>query len=200
MGRLAEFGREGLLLLCGDSTNTDRPGMSPSESIVGPNLNALFGQLHGPHRRHLLRVEHPPRAAGHRRRRGPRPQGLPGRPLDAQEHQHRQVARSRRRCPTGSSSSRARSSSSPTSKIVVDLDRLAGRAAERAAPHGVPRPPPGRAARRRHGRLLGDADPRQRALGQRDDRPPDAHRLRRHHGQGRPDPRLRPRLRRRRSS
>ena len=30
--RLAELGREGLLLLCGDSTNADRPGFSPSES------------------------------------------------------------------------------------------------------------------------------------------------------------------------
>ena len=40
--RLAELGEEGLLLLCGDSTNADRPGTSPSESIVGPNLRALF--------------------------------------------------------------------------------------------------------------------------------------------------------------
>ncbi len=36
--RLAEFGRDGLLLLCGDSTNADRPGWSLSESIVGPHL------------------------------------------------------------------------------------------------------------------------------------------------------------------
>ena len=31
VSRLAELGREGLLLLCGDSTNADRPGFSPSE-------------------------------------------------------------------------------------------------------------------------------------------------------------------------
>ncbi|MGI8622578.1 MAG: MBL fold metallo-hydrolase, partial [Solirubrobacteraceae bacterium] len=31
--RLAELGRDGLLLLCGDSTNADRPGWSLSESI-----------------------------------------------------------------------------------------------------------------------------------------------------------------------
>jgi len=37
-GRLAELGREGLLVLCGDSTNADRPGTSPSESGVGPHL------------------------------------------------------------------------------------------------------------------------------------------------------------------
>ena len=28
VSRLAELGREGLLLLCGDSTNADRPGFS----------------------------------------------------------------------------------------------------------------------------------------------------------------------------
>src|SRR4051794_3931334 len=42
VGRLAELGREGLLLLCGDSTNADRPGFSPSEAIVGPRLEELF--------------------------------------------------------------------------------------------------------------------------------------------------------------
>jgi ribonuclease J len=47
VSRLAELGREGLLLLCGDSTNADRPGMSPSESIVGPNLRDLFGRAEG---------------------------------------------------------------------------------------------------------------------------------------------------------
>jgi ribonuclease J len=47
VSRLAELGREGLLLLCGDSTNADRPGFSPSESIAGPNLEALFGRCEG---------------------------------------------------------------------------------------------------------------------------------------------------------
>jgi ribonuclease J len=42
VGRLAELGREGLLLLCGDSTNADRQGFSPSEAIVGPRLAELF--------------------------------------------------------------------------------------------------------------------------------------------------------------
>jgi ribonuclease J len=42
VGRLAELGREDLLLLCGDSTNADRPGFSPSEAIVGPKLEELF--------------------------------------------------------------------------------------------------------------------------------------------------------------
>jgi ribonuclease J len=42
VGRLAELGTEDLLLLCGDSTNADRPGFSPSEAIVGPKLRELF--------------------------------------------------------------------------------------------------------------------------------------------------------------
>ena len=42
VGRLAQLGSEGLLLLCGDSTNADRPGFSPSEAIVGPRLEELF--------------------------------------------------------------------------------------------------------------------------------------------------------------
>jgi ribonuclease J len=47
VSRLAELGREGLLLLCGDSTNADRPGMSPSESSVGPKLEEVFSRCPG---------------------------------------------------------------------------------------------------------------------------------------------------------
>jgi ribonuclease J len=47
MPRLAELGREGLLLLCGDSTNADRPGMAPSESVVGPHLEDVFARCEG---------------------------------------------------------------------------------------------------------------------------------------------------------
>src|SRR3954469_13146049 len=42
VSRLAELGRDGLLLLCGDSTNADRVGFSPSESGVGPHLEEVF--------------------------------------------------------------------------------------------------------------------------------------------------------------
>jgi ribonuclease J len=45
--RLAELGREGLLLLCGDSTNGDRPGFAPSERLVGPNLRDVFSRCPG---------------------------------------------------------------------------------------------------------------------------------------------------------
>jgi ribonuclease J len=47
VSRLAELGREGLLLLCGDSTNADRAGMSPSESSVGPRLQEVFSRCEG---------------------------------------------------------------------------------------------------------------------------------------------------------
>ena len=45
--RLAELGREGLLLLCGDSTNGDRPGFAPSERLAGPNLRDVFSRCEG---------------------------------------------------------------------------------------------------------------------------------------------------------
>ena len=36
-----------LLLLCGDSTNADRPGFSPSEREVGPHLEEVFARAEG---------------------------------------------------------------------------------------------------------------------------------------------------------
>jgi ribonuclease J len=47
VSRLAELGREGLLLLCGDSTNADRPGTALSESSVGPKLQEVFSRCRG---------------------------------------------------------------------------------------------------------------------------------------------------------
>jgi ribonuclease J len=47
VSRLAELGREGILCLCGDSTNADRPGVAPSESSVGPALLELFSRCRG---------------------------------------------------------------------------------------------------------------------------------------------------------
>jgi ribonuclease J len=47
VSRLAELGREGVLLLCGDSTNVDRPGFSPSEAQVGPHLEDVFSRCDG---------------------------------------------------------------------------------------------------------------------------------------------------------
>jgi len=47
VSRLAELGRDGVLLLCGDSTNADRPGFSPSESGVGRHLEEVFARVEG---------------------------------------------------------------------------------------------------------------------------------------------------------
>jgi len=47
VARLAQLGAEGVLLLCGDSTNADRPGFSPSESGVGPHLEEVFSRAEG---------------------------------------------------------------------------------------------------------------------------------------------------------
>ncbi|MGI9081276.1 MAG: ribonuclease J [Thermoleophilaceae bacterium] len=47
IARLAELGRDGVLLLCGDSTNADRPGWSLSESLVGPQLVEAFARCDG---------------------------------------------------------------------------------------------------------------------------------------------------------
>lgn len=47
VSRLAQLGAEGLLLLCGDSTNADRPGVAPSESSVGPALLETFSRCPG---------------------------------------------------------------------------------------------------------------------------------------------------------
>jgi ribonuclease J len=47
VSRLAELGREGVLLLCGDSTNVERAGFSTSESVVGPHLEEVFARCEG---------------------------------------------------------------------------------------------------------------------------------------------------------
>ena len=47
VSRLAELGRDDLLLLCGDSTNADRAGFSPSERTVGPHLEEVFARAEG---------------------------------------------------------------------------------------------------------------------------------------------------------
>ena len=45
--RLAQLGEEGVLLLCGDSTNADRPGWSISEATVGPRLQEVIERAPG---------------------------------------------------------------------------------------------------------------------------------------------------------
>jgi len=47
IGRLVKLGDDGLLLLCGDSTNADRDGFALSESDVGPALHDVFARCAG---------------------------------------------------------------------------------------------------------------------------------------------------------
>jgi ribonuclease J len=47
IARLAELGSGGVLCLCGDSTNADRPGVVPSEATVGPALLEVFSRAPG---------------------------------------------------------------------------------------------------------------------------------------------------------
>ena len=119
-------------------------------------------RLRGADHRHLLRLQHPPRPAGDRRRGQARPPGRAGRALDAQELQHRLQPRDRQR-PPGPLHPAEGDRGLPRREGRRDLDRQPGRAALGAAADGQQRPPRRRAALRRHGRLLGDAGARQRA-------------------------------------
>ena len=47
VSRLAALGADGLLLLCGDSTNADRSGVAASESEIGPRLEEVFARCSG---------------------------------------------------------------------------------------------------------------------------------------------------------
>jgi ribonuclease J len=60
--------REGLLLLCGDSTNADRPGWRRRSRASARRCSRPSRAARADHR-HLLRLQHPPRPAGDRRRR-----------------------------------------------------------------------------------------------------------------------------------
>ena len=46
-GKLAEFGRRGVLALLADSTNADKPGWTPSEKVIKPALEAVFREAEG---------------------------------------------------------------------------------------------------------------------------------------------------------
>src|SRR5262249_57285674 len=47
VGRLAELGNEGVDLLLGDSTNAERPGVTPSERVVGEAFRQIMPQRQG---------------------------------------------------------------------------------------------------------------------------------------------------------
>ena len=196
VSRLAELGREGVLLLCGDSTNVDRQGFSPSESVVGPHLEEVFARCEGrivvtSFASNIHRVQQVVDAAARAR-----PQGRAGRALDAQERRHRAPRSATSRSPTACSSGPREIDDFPDERVVIISTGSQGEPLSALRRMAYRDHPQVELQRRRHGRLLGHADPRQRARGQRDDRPPLPHRLRRDHAARRARARLRARLRR----
>jgi len=47
LAKLAEYGREGVLLLCSDSTYVEMPGYTPSEQVVGRSLASIMAAAEG---------------------------------------------------------------------------------------------------------------------------------------------------------
>jgi ribonuclease J len=45
--KLAEFSKRGVDLLLSDSTNAERPGWTPSEKVIGPGFDKVFGEAKG---------------------------------------------------------------------------------------------------------------------------------------------------------
>ena len=196
VSRLAELGREGVLLLCGDSTNVDRDGLLAVGVGRRPAPGGGLRPLRGADRGDELRLEHPPRAAGRRRRRRARPQGRAGRALDAQERRHRPQRSATSRSPTGMLVGPREIDDFPDERVVIISTGSQGEPLSALRRMAYRDHPQVELQERRHGRLLRHADPRQRARRQRDDRPPLPHRLRRDHPARRARPRLRARLRR----
>ena len=184
VARLAQLGARGPAAALRRLDERRPPGLLAERGAASARTcEQTFAALRGPDHRHLLRVEHPPRAAGRRRGRSARPQGRAARALDAQERRTSARTLGHIDVPDGHARrSRARSTTSPTSKLVIVSTGSQGEplsALRRMAYHDHPQV---ELHARRHGRLRGDADPRQRARRQRDDRPALPHRLRRDHG------------------
>ncbi|WP_042223930.1 ribonuclease J1 [Oceanobacillus manasiensis] len=47
LSRMAEIGKEGVLCLLSDSTNSEVPGFTMSEKVVGENIHDIFGRVDG---------------------------------------------------------------------------------------------------------------------------------------------------------
>ena len=195
VSRLAELGREGVLLLCGDSTNVDRPGFSPSESVVGPHLEEVFARCEGrivvtSFASNIHRVQQVVDAA------------------DALDRKVALVGRSMRKnvgigrtlghieIPDGLLVGPREIDDFPDERVVIISTGSQGEPLSALRRMAYRDHPQVELQERRHGRLLGDAGARQRARGQRDDRPPLPHRLRRDHAARGARARLRARLRR----
>ncbi len=63
---LADYGRRGVLALFSDSTNVERPGLTPSERAVRQRLSHIIGDAEGPSANLLLCNVHAPFTDRHR--------------------------------------------------------------------------------------------------------------------------------------
>ena len=169
--RLAELGEEGLLCLCGDSTNADRPGVAMSESSVGAGAA-----------RDVLAAA----TAGSSSPASPRTSIASSRSSTPPSSSAARSRSSAARCGRTSTSPRTSGSRTHPSGLLIQPREIEDypddevvaistgsqgeplSALRRMAARRAPRRP---AALGRHRRLLGHADARQRALGQRDGRP-----------------------------
>ena len=199
ISRLAELGREGVLLLCGDSTNADRPGFSPSERDVGPHLQEVFARAAGriivtSFASNIHRVQQVIDAAAALGRKV----SLVGRSMRKNVNIGRSLGHIE--FPEGTLIPPQEVEDWPDEKVVVISTGSQGEplSALRRMAHNDHRMI--KLHRGRHRRVLGHADPGQRARGERDRRPAVPHRLRSDHPARGADPRIRARLRRRSSS
>ena len=181
--RLAEMGRDGLLLLCGDSTNADRPGWSLSESIVGPHLREQVTRAKGrvlvtSFASNIHRVQQVVNAAAESGRKVV----LVGRSMRKNVNIGRTLGHIK--APEGIFIQPREIDNYPDERIAIILTGSQGEplSALRRMAYGDHQ---SIEFTRRHGDLLGHADPRQRACGQRRHRPPVPDRMHRRDRPGR---------------
>ena len=168
VSRLAELGREGVLLLCGDSTNADRAGFSPSEREVGPHLEEVFARAEGrivvtSFASNIHRVQQVVDAAAALGRKV----SLVGRSMRKNVNIGRSLGHIE--VPEGMLIQPQEVEDWPDHKVVVDLDRVPGRAAVGAPADGPQRPPDDQAPRR--GTRSSSRPRRSRATSARSTRP-----------------------------
>ena len=146
LGRLAEVGREGALLLAADSTYVEIEGYTPSEMLVGETLDRVIAEAPG---RVIvttfasLILAHPDGDGGGRQ---VRPAHLRDRPLDGEQRAHGP----RPRLPGGAGRpvhERAGDARPPGHEDGRDLHRFAGRADRGADADGERQPPAHHGAR-----------------------------------------------------
>ena len=152
--RLAELGDEGLLLLCGDSTNADRAGLLAERvRSSGRALEELFSRCEGRivvtcFASNIHRVQQVVDAAAALDRKV----ALVGRSMRKNVNIGRSLGHIE--VPEGMLVPPREIDDFPDDKLVIISTGSQGEPLSRAAPHGPPRPPAGRAARGRHRRLL----------------------------------------------